>query len=254
MKKSPDTLYRQWTLLSLVPRYPRRISSEELLQRLIDRSFDVAIRTIQRDLIKLSSLFTLSYDTEGKKLYWFWSENSIVHEFPSMNSETALAFQLSESSLTSELPPSILELIQPHLRQSHEVLNSTSAHLKNWPSKIASIDNNISLIKPDICSKIQNTVYEGLFTEKQIKISYNPRKKEPVEYIAHPLGIVIRQGIIYLICTLWKYENIVQLALHRFVEAELLETDANLLKGFTLASYIEEQQPLITLSAVKQSS
>jgi len=241
MKKSSDTLYRQWILLLNIPRYPKRISSQELLQRLIDR-FDVTIRTIQRDLINLSSVFELSNDTEGKKHYWFWSQGSVAHEFPSMPPETALAFQLSKSTLTSTLPSSILELIQPHLNQSQEILNSTSTYLKNWPSKVAAIDNNINLIKPSISLKIQSIVYDAVFTEKQIKISYHPRKKEPINYIVHPLGIVIRQGIIYLICTLWKYENIVQLALHRFISAELLDNNANLVKGFTLTSYIKEQQ------------
>jgi len=244
MKKSSDSIYRQWKLLQLIPRYPRRINAEELLRFLIDNGFDVAIRTIQRDLYKLSVIFmTLNKDSEGKKHYWFWDKDSIAHEFQSMSPETALAFQLSKSSLTSTLPPSMLELIQPHLKQSHEILSFTSTHLKNWPSKIAAIDNNINLIKPEINSEIQSIVYEGVFTEKQIKITYQPRNKEPIEYTVQPLGIVIRQGVIYLICTLWKYENIVQLALHRFVSAELLEANANLKEDFKLATYIEEQQP-----------
>jgi len=240
MKKSPDTLYRQWTLLSLIPRHPVRRSTSELLSSLINAGFDIEIRTLQRDLVKLSTLFTLSNDTEGKKNYWFWSEDCVAHEFPSMNPETALAFQLSKSQLTSTLPPSILGLLHPHMNQAQEVLNSTSSHLKGWPSKIAVSDNSLNLIKPVIDRTIQNVVYQGLLTEKQINITYKPRKKDLVEYTINPLGLVVEKGLIYLICTLWNYKNIVQLALHRFKSAELLEADAHPAEGFILASYVEK--------------
>ena len=46
---SAETLRRQWGLLQRIPRYPRKISTAELHDR-ISKQLDVSLRTIQRDL------------------------------------------------------------------------------------------------------------------------------------------------------------------------------------------------------------
>ena len=59
MSRSVDTLYRQWLMLSKIPRYPRSISAPDLKSILEDEGYEIDIRTIQRDLLKLSSPFPL---------------------------------------------------------------------------------------------------------------------------------------------------------------------------------------------------
>ncbi len=54
MKKS-DTLLRHWHMLREIPRHPRRISTVELLDRLLAAGFEATLRTVQRDLVKLSA-------------------------------------------------------------------------------------------------------------------------------------------------------------------------------------------------------
>jgi len=51
-----DTQMRKWQMLRLVPRYPAKISTAALKQRLADEGFDATQRTIQRDLMKLSDI------------------------------------------------------------------------------------------------------------------------------------------------------------------------------------------------------
>ena len=99
------------------------------------------------------------------------------------------------------------------------------------------------MIKPKIDALIQQTVYQALLEEKQIKASYKPRGAEQSkEYLVHPLGIVNRHGVIYLVCTLWKYKDTKQLALHRFQSAELLDEDSKLLEFFSLEPYVQNDQ------------
>ena len=58
----------------------------------------------------------------------------------------------------------------------------------------------------------------------------------------HPLGIVSRVGVIYLICTLWDYDDIKQFALHRFSHAEIVDSPVNIKADFSLQNYIDEDK------------
>ena len=241
MSRSVDTLYRQWLMLSKIPRYPRRISVPDLNSILISEGYSIDIRTIQRDLLKLSTPFPLSSETEGRKNYWFWSEHASIQDLPGMEPVTALAFEMAESYLAPILPQATITLLAPYFARAKEVLHSASSHLKDWPDKIAVIENGPQLIPPHINSEIQNAVYQAVLEEKQLKIIYKPRyAKTTSEYTAHPLGIVTRQGVIYLVCTFWNYQDVRQLALHRFTSATLLNDNAKLLENFELSSYVQK--------------
>lgn len=56
----------------------------------------------------------------------------------------------------------------------------------------------------------------------------------------NPLGVVFRDGVVYLVCTLFDYDDVLQLALHRMRSAEPLETPARRPDGFDLAHYVDE--------------
>lgn len=60
--KSNDTLLRQWEMLRLIPSSSQGVSTTQLASRLKDRGYPVTIRTIQRDLEKLSTHFPLMSD------------------------------------------------------------------------------------------------------------------------------------------------------------------------------------------------
>jgi len=239
MSRSVDTLYRQWVMLSKIPRYPRRISAPELKNILSAEGYDIDMRTVQRDLIKLSASFPLNNDIEGKKHYWYWIEHATTQDLPGMEPITALAFQMAESYLSSILPHATLSLLNPYFNRAKEVLNNASTQLKGWPEKVAVIDKGPALIKPSINPDVQTAVYQALLEEKQLKGCYKKRHAEDAtDYLIHPLGIVNRHNVIYLVCTLWDYTDIKQLALHRFVSADISSEPANLLSDFNLNDYV----------------
>jgi hypothetical protein len=81
-----DSLLRYFDMLCLIPKAPNSISTPELLEKLQGTGYDVDLRTVQRDLIKISAspLFPIS-STEGKKpIRWFWIDNSSPMQFPMM--------------------------------------------------------------------------------------------------------------------------------------------------------------------------
>jgi len=244
MSRSEDTIYRQWIMLTRIPRYPRKITVPELKNMLMGEGYTVDTRTVQRDLNKLSISFPLSNITEGRKNYWYWMEHAAIQDLPGMDPVTALAFEMAESYLKPLLPQATLELLQPYFHRAQGVLNEQSdSLLRKWPDKVAVIGRGQVLQKPDINPRIQQVIYQALLEEKLIKASYLPRGAEKhKDYIMHPLGIVSREGVIYLICTLWNYDDVKQFALHRFNYAEIVDGDINIQENFSLRHYIEKDQ------------
>jgi len=243
MPRTNDTLYRQWLMLSRIPRFPRRITTPELKAVLSSEGYDIHVRTIQRDLEKLSIAFPLSCDIEGRKNLWYWQESARIQDLPNMDIVTALAFGMAESYLHNILPPTTLDLLKPYFERANEVLATCNqSRLHSWPNKVAVISRGPELLKPSIDPFIQQTIYEGLLKDRQVHATYTPRNKDCVDYIINPLGIVNRQNVIYLVCTLWNYHDVKQLALHRFQKVELLENEIMRPESFNLQEYIEKDQ------------
>jgi len=241
MSRSVETLYRQWLLLSKVPRSPRRITVSKLESILSAEGYDVNTRTIQRDLINLSVTFPLNNETEGRTNFWFWIEGAAIQDLPGMDPVTALAFQMAESFLLPIVPSETLTVLQPYFVRAKEVLNTSSTQLKEWPKKVAIIERGPTLLKPSINPQIQQLIYQGLLEEKQLSVTYNVRHtRVKSDFIVNPLGIVNKQNSLYLVCTLWTYTDIKQFALHRFESVEILEEKAHIPDAFNLSTYLKQ--------------
>jgi predicted DNA-binding transcriptional regulator YafY len=71
-----SAIVRQWHLLTLLPKAPRRIDTATLAERLRARGFEVHRRTIQRDLVELATVFPLVSDERTKPYGWRWSDDA----------------------------------------------------------------------------------------------------------------------------------------------------------------------------------
>jgi predicted DNA-binding transcriptional regulator YafY len=75
----PATILRQWLVLSMLPKPPRRIDTAMIESRLRERGIEVHRRTIQRDLLELADVFPIVADERAKPYGWRWSNDA---EFP----------------------------------------------------------------------------------------------------------------------------------------------------------------------------
>lgn len=71
-----NTILRQWLVLVMLPRPPRRIDTASIEARLRDRGIEVHRRTIQRDLVELAEVFPIVPDERTKPYGWRWSEDA----------------------------------------------------------------------------------------------------------------------------------------------------------------------------------
>ena len=239
-----DTTLRCLTMLKMIPRSPAAIDVGNIEERLQDQGYKVTRRTIQRDLNKLCIPFPIYCDKHSgtRASNWSWMEGAEVMDIPEMSPLAALTFTLVESFLRQVLPPTVLSYLNPHFRRAKNLLgNLQSTHPFRWTEKIRIIPRGQVLIPALVNHETLEVIYKALISEKQFHAKYRAKDgKVPKEYNVHPLGLVFRHEIIYLVGTLRKYEDIRQLALHRFESVELLKEPRNVPKNFNLDNYINK--------------
>jgi predicted DNA-binding transcriptional regulator YafY len=71
-----SAIVRQWLILTMLPKPPRRIDSGAIEARLRDRGVRVHRRTIQRDLIELAQVFPILSDERSKPYGWRWTDDA----------------------------------------------------------------------------------------------------------------------------------------------------------------------------------
>lgn len=76
MSDMKDTLLRQLALLRLIPEAPRYTSSVVLHEKLQERGFVVNLRSVQRDLLRLSVMFPLVSEEKGGRNEWSFAEGA----------------------------------------------------------------------------------------------------------------------------------------------------------------------------------
>lgn len=239
----PGTLLRQWAMLRLIPRAPRKIEVKRLEWLLREEGFEVNPRSIQRDLNTLSTRFALHCDMRSKPFGWYWAADA-VFDVPGMDHPTALTFALAERFLNHVLPPATLRLMEPHFRQARGVLDHLDQPgMAHWPEKVRIRPRGLKLLAPDVDPRVTDTVYQALLSDRRFHVRYQPREaREATRYEVNPLGLVLRDAVTYLVCTLWNYDDVVQLALHRMQDAKISDQQARRPDGFDLDAYIAAGQ------------
>jgi len=237
-----DTLKRQWTILQLIPSYPRSISIKDIIDKLENSLVDVPnYRTIQRDLDTLSQIFPLSSSRKDKAFYWSIRLEEGVLEIPKMGSPTALAFYLAEKSLQDQLPPVALDHLQAHFKTANKLLTNQQSGYLEWTEKIRVLPQTQQLIPPKPNADVLNTIYTALLDNKRFEGQYFGRRDDQHKtYLVNPIALVLRGSVTYLACTLRAYTDVRVLSLHRFVDAKIQDIDRWVPAGFLLDEYIEE--------------
>ncbi|WP_125199813.1 YafY family protein [Guyparkeria sp. SCN-R1] len=233
------TLFRTLEMLRHVPREPRKITTSELRDRLAAANFDVTLRTIQRDLQKLSTVFPLISDERDHVFGWSWSRDAQVETLPGMDAATAITFAMAEEYLRDMLPSGVLELLAPHFDQARRVLDATDNGLNTWKRKVRVLPRSQPLIAPDVDPEIAQSVYDALLNDRRLKAVYRPRGREPREYDLSPQGLAFRDAVTYLVASHRDYDNVLMFALHRFLHADVTDEPARHLPGFDFDEWVQ---------------
>ena len=93
----------------------------------------------------------------------------------------------------------------------------------------------LPIIEPDV----QAELYRALLENKQVSASYRPISESHAKtYVLHPLGLIMRGAITYLVASAWNYDEARLYALHRFSSVEKLDSAVKIPEGFSLDTAI----------------
>ncbi len=237
-----STLYRHWLILRMIPRKGTGISTTEICCRLKhEDGIDTHLRTIQRDLIELETLFPIASDGR-KPSGWKWTDDAANFDMPNMDPVTALTFTLAGQYLGRMFPQGILSALAPYQKTATQRLESAvDAKLASWPNKLRIMSRNLTSIPPKIPDGIAENAYTALLEEQRFAASYRTVGGKISTYQeVNPLGMVFVDGLTYLIASINQHIDPVLLLLHRFQSIELLDKPVTIPEGFELDERVEE--------------
>jgi predicted DNA-binding transcriptional regulator YafY len=233
-------LARQWQVLRLLPTKPPGITSRELVDKLEREGFSITKRTVERDLAELSSIFGIACNDKGMPYGWHWMKGEYA-DLPGLTVSDAVSLRLVEDLLRPLLPSAMLESLHARFGQAKAKLAELSADNSNakWADKVQYVSPSMSFLPPKIDSAVLDAVHEALLAEHQIEVTYKKPSGEQQTYRLHPLGLVQRGQITYLIATAFDYEDARIYALHRILSVQTLPETVSIPDEFSVTGYIQ---------------
>ncbi|HUR42184.1 MAG TPA: WYL domain-containing protein [Verrucomicrobiae bacterium] len=239
-KAKNEAIARQWALLKLLPSRPPGKSARELTDGLEGEHFRVTKRTVERDLLDLELIFPITCNNRGTPRGWHWTEDARV-DLPGMSVAEALSLRLIAQYLKPLMPSSLLRGLEPRFQLASSKLAAiaSSNQASRWMEKVAIVAPTLALVPPNIDNEIFETVQEALMGDEQLEVAYQSAGKSSATQIRlHPLALVQRGPVSYLVASAFQYDSPRQFALHRFRRAERVKERVRRPKDFSLDRYI----------------
>ena len=246
-----DTLLRQISMIELIPRYPAKTFTNEIKDKLSALGYEATLRTIQRDLQELSRLFPIVSDERSHPFGWSWEKDAQGYESPAMDPIQALTFSLAAQYLEPLMPKANFKRIEVFFNRAESVLiGNEKSKLLNWRKRVKVIPESIRFKEPKVSMEIRQKIYQAVYERTQIKALYKKRgKKTSDERHMHPLGIVIKGSMHYLICMMNEDPKEPRyLPLQRFERVELLDAATREPKNFDMEEFIHKNNLGFTYS------
>ncbi len=240
-----DSGLRLLLIVKRIPRLPKKITTKQLVNYLLDEGHTVTPRTIQRDIQILSTegfpIIQTPAEGKGKEgMGWAFPKDSPNIGIPVMEPSTALTLLMGIDHLKQILPQQVLAHLEPFKEEAQNTLKIFNKRsYDKWPDKVRIIPSSV-LKPPVIPADCINTIYEALLDNKQFTATYNNRDDQVVS----PYGIVQRGNNLYLLCKFFKFDDIRITALHRFSKVSLLDTLIKPDPNFNIDTYINSGEML----------
>jgi len=235
-----NAVSRQWEMLKLLPTKPPGITSRDLQEQLHKIGYNIVKRTVERDLLDLSNPFPILCNDKGKPYGWYWDPGASAN-LPAITLAEALSLRLVEDLLKPLLPQAILASLQAHFNQAQTKLktlqqDNAAAH---WQDKVRHVPPALPLLPPSIDADVLDLVQQALLYDQQVEVDYETAHADKhSRQTLHPLALVQRGPITYLVATAFKYQDIRLYALHRMHNAVASDQPVKRPADFNLDTYI----------------
>lgn len=231
---------RQWEILKRLPRRSPGVTARQLADVLAEHGFVVTKRTIERDLQELSSLFPLVCNDKGTPYGWHWMEGEGL-DLPGLTVADAVSLRLVEDMLRPLLPGAMLDALVPRFRLAAAKLDALSAENSGagWADKVRHVPPALPMLPPVISAGVLDTVQTALLHDRQLDVSYRSAGADGGHPLRlHPLGLVQRGPVTYLVATAFGYTDVRLYAVHRIQAATITDDPVARPERFGLDDYL----------------
>ncbi len=236
-----DTSLRYLVLLGLLPKQRPGIGTYEIQQQLKKKGYQVTQRTIQRDLEKLSSDFPIAADPKGNKNLWRYADNAKPVVLPNIDDYSAVTLKLVQKDMHQQMPQNIYSFLQPYFPVADQLMKQHKGVYKNWADKFQVLAPSFSLPQPHIKSGISEELTQAVLGSLQCEIRYQASEAQSTKkYLIHPLAMVTKEPVTYLLAVFDGQSEIRQLPLHRIRSVKPQARVAEAPEQFNLQNYIQE--------------
>lgn len=233
---------RRQELLRILPSTAPGKTAGEIHQELTEDSlFGVSKRAIQRDLHALRN--TLACDMRDATAgYSYWLKKPAQVGTDDMEVVDALTWRLIESSLRPLLPKVVLDVLEPRLKTAANKLDAIRAKqaVTDWPNKVASELPMVPFVPPEIAHDVLREVQYALIHDYVFSCEYKSIKSGRYRtHKLHPLGLLQRGQITYLVATIDGSDQPLRFALHRMREVKSTIDELRRPPGFSLQQFLK---------------
>ena len=240
MPKSSNhlALERQWEMLQILPDRAPGMTARALTEKLKDAGYEVTKRTVERDLQQFGLQFGICSNEISKPYGWHWIPGR-KETFAGVDLADALSLTLAESVLKQLLPPSMVKVLQPKFEQAKAKLAALSEHpLAKLGEKVRYVPMTLHFEAPKVNEHVLEKMQDALVREKQIEVCYAPFNEKAKDLRLHPLCLVQRGNVPYLLATTFDYGDVRLYAVHRFESVVVLDDPITVPQGFSVDAYL----------------
>jgi predicted DNA-binding transcriptional regulator YafY len=257
------TLRRYLALVRHIPAQGRRIGTDRLMAALQGEGLAITARTLQRDLETLQDEFTgLCCDDRSKPYGWYWREGAAPLGVPLVGVGAALTYDLVHRHLIAALPRTLVRALEPSFEHARKTLEDhPDARFARWSRRIRALPMGFAREPPEVRGPVMEVVYDALYMGRRFEADYQKGgASEPRPYEVSPLGLVLRDGAVTVVCTLRDYAEVNHLSLHRIRSARSTDKRVTGPRGFDLDEHIRSGKlgflvgPPLTLKARVQAA
>jgi predicted DNA-binding transcriptional regulator YafY len=252
-KKLSISIARQWEMLKILPTRGAGMTANAIFEALNQAGFKVSLKQVQRDLQGLKDIFPIEYIKHENEnaWYWLWSEGKSAN-FPGLTVSEAVSLSLVEKTVKPLLPGSMLKALQPRFQQAAEKLKAIELQNREaqLARKVRAVPQTLQRLAPAIDAKVLDEVQSALVANEQIDARYRSMgatTDAPMRLKLrrlHPLGLIQRGPVTYLVATEDAHTDARLYALHRMISAVRTYENASRPSGFDLDDYIKSNAPL----------
>lgn len=231
-------------MIAIVRRIPRNrwISTTELRQMLADSGINVMMRRMQRMLKQIIASPDLHVEVDQRSKPFAYRRSLPDSDLAAerLTPQESLLLRLCQERLRYQMPAALTQSMEPLFNAASDTLRecSTDPKARGWLQKVAFAPASVPMLPPKVKQRIFDAVSEALFRDSKLRVKFRNRLDAVNEADISPLGLVQQDLRLYLVCRFDGYEDCRHLALHRILEARVLEFPADRPKDFSLDAYV----------------